>query len=290
MKQQSKPEPIYNISLRDSNNQDMNLLRELNGCLTVSTSDKKAKIEVITLEKDNSNANAIKKKDLINPTYRMNYQSAKDTNFTPSNLLSYPNKNKAFKSIRMENIIQKRNPVSDTDMLTFQTTHMLKFSKNNENFDRIHNSFDNLTESGKKLSQDTLQKLRRANDKRDKILFDHFMIDESNYQLYKDICHLLHDYELIWQRLLDISMKENKKLKDENISVLKLYNDLENINESNKKEILYLKDYIGDNDITYKHILRKKKLNEADIIKEEFDRKERANMIERFQLQEEYII
>jgi hypothetical protein len=270
-------------SLRDSN-RELDIEKELQNYLTVSRAEKKPKIQMITLEKP-----AEEKKDKLQtfPSHKLNYIPQRDTNFTPSNLLSYPNKNRAFKAIKLETLQKVSASNYDTDILNFQTSHMLKFAKSSENYDRLNNILDNLTDSNKKLAVDAFHKLRLTNDKRDKILFDYFHVDANNFTIYKDVVSLLYDIDLTWQKLLEISLKESKRLRDENVSVMKRFSDVENLNESNKKEIAYLKEYIGDNDISYKHMLRKRKLNEADIIKEECEKKERLNLIQRYQLEEE---
>jgi hypothetical protein len=285
MKHHHRDDSIYNKALRD-NNQNPDIVKELNNYLTVSSSERKAKIDLITLEKPVTDMTHPLKQNLTDSRI-INYLPERQANFTPSNLLSYPIKNKAFNAIKINKKIGKSSTTSDTDILTFQTSHMLKFAKSAENYHKMHNYIENQGDGVKKLSLDSYVKLKSINDRRDKIVFDHFSVDEGNYSLYREIVFLLYDYEQTWQKLLDISLRENKRLRDDNIGVLKRYNDLEGLNESNKKEISYLKEYIGDNDVTYKNILRKKKLNEADILKDEFDRRGKLNMIKQHQLEEE---
>jgi hypothetical protein len=189
-----------------------------------------------------------------------------------------------FKPIKLDGT----SPVNKTeaDFMTYRTNYMLKFSRNFEAYDRIFRYFEHFNEGAKRHIIDLFNKMKSVNDSRDKIIFDQAKA-ECNIEFYKNVVNLQYEQEVAFLRLLENSVKEVRKYKENNNELFRRENEALGSKEEYGKELSKLKKLVDDNDINYKDMVRKKKLNETHKVKEEFERRERVNMIQNFRLEEE---
>jgi hypothetical protein len=202
---------------------------------------------------------------------------------TPSNIQSKPDI-QIFKPIKLDG----NSPVSkkESDFLTYRTNYMLKFSRNFEIFDRIFAYFEYFSEGSKRYITDLFYKMKSVNETRDRIIFEKPRA-ECNIEFYKSIVSMQYEQEVAYLRLLENSLKEVRKYREENNELSRRENEVLAGREDYLKELARYRKIIEDNGVNQKDIVRKKKLIEASKVKEEYEKRERVNMIQNFRLEEE---
>jgi hypothetical protein len=248
----------------------------------------------------------------------LGYLPKRNIKFTPSNLLSYINPNALMKSFKgeenspnqmqnnqLQNLLQndnKRNNNTciiktfvknsvENEFLSFKTNFILKFARNIEIYEKFIKYFDQISENNKKIILDSYHKLKSLADKKDRILFDSKNMNnlnmETNLEHWKDCIVLFYEFEYNWLRSFEIALKEFKTVKDENIHLTKKVSDQENIILIKDNEIKYLNTFIEENDINYKALVKKKRMKDLNQIKDDYEKKEKMNVINVFRLEEE---
>ena len=267
-----------------------------------------------------SKKNEIPKLDL---TSRIVYLPKRKVKFTPMNMMSYPNPGSSRFTIDGDKKENKVMPMqfhynknekltkekeskdhapnfyafnkTESEYLTFKTNYVLKFARNVEAYEKMSKYLDLISDENKKYILDYFRKLKLITDKKDRILFDamncNLMTNSStsseNYQHWKDITILFHELEVFWLKFSEIALKELKATKDENTHLSKKVSDQSNSLKMKENEIEQLNGLIEAHDLNSKNQKVKKQKSELEKIKEEYEKKEKVNVLQVFRLEEE---
>jgi len=309
-----KIDSIYEKSIRE--NVEVNYLNELNSFLKVnskSLTNQGAKNS--SREKNSKNYKTIntEKEKSYDSEYMIFMPKKKIENSNAlyySGLLNYNTISQSDEKIFLKSLPQQNKPPTnysktplnfhkinnmEMDFMKFKSNYLLKFASNHDDYDKMSNNFNMTSFSNQKFLREYLKNIKSITDKKERILFDniddyatiHQNKIEGNLSLTKDCTKLFYEFEFYWLRLCDIVFKEIKSLKDENISLLKKIRDEENSKILKDEEIQRLNKFIKDNEISYKSSLNGKKLKDLNEIREDYEKREKINLLNSFRLEEE---
>lgn len=179
----------------------------------------------------------------------------------------------------------------------FKTNYILKFAKHPNYFNKLISLLDRVSDKNKSYLNQSLLKLKAVADKRDKILMNTEIIPSSNIeyeeyvrnnsQIWMDLMPLIFDYETLIINIVDSCVHEMRLLNDSTLQQVKKLQELKNLNEIKENEISFLNSYIKDNEINYKAIVINKKSDKIKDLQKEFSNKEKLNLIEKINLEEQ---
>ncbi len=172
----------------------------------------------------------------------------------------------------------------DMDFLSFKTNFLLKFTKNINQYDKVIKSIESMCQFNKKPFFDGIYKLKYLSEKKDKILLENNN-KNLNYSMWKETIIFIHEFECIWQKLIESSFKELKKYSDSNIMILKKNNDQEEDLQNKTKKIEELNEYIRVNELETKVAKFQKTLEMIEDVKSQYEKRENKAMIEMFNME-----
>ena len=176
----------------------------------------------------------------------------------------------------------------EIDYMRFKSNFLLKFASNHESYDKLLNNFNIVSLGNQKILKEHFKNIKALSDKKERILFDSAGNSSvSNVVQVKDYTKLFYEFEFFWLRLSEILFKELKSLKDDNMQLLKKHKDEENSKDVKEGEIVKLTKFIQENDVNYKSIMNGKKLRDLNEIKEEYEKKDKINLLNTYRLEEE---
>jgi len=176
----------------------------------------------------------------------------------------------------------------EIDYMKFKSYFLLKFANSHESYEKLLNNLNMVSLSNQKILKEQFKNIKALSDKKERILFDSSGNNiGNNIVQVKDYTKLFYDFEFFWLKISEILFKELKSLKDDNMQMLKKQKDEENSKDVKDAEILKLTKFIQENDMNFKSIMNGKKLRDLNEIKEEYEKKEKINLLNTYRLEEE---
>lgn len=289
-------ESLYSKAVRDNSvTHDFSELSEFIKVDILKKKSKNLQFEMPYIDKNH--LPEMKEKIIEANIPNLSYLPKRNVKFTPSNLMSYPHpKHFARRSLERKeepadnlqiNAINSARNNDDLDYLTFKTNFILKLARNVENYDKLYNFIDIISENNKKIVLEYYNKLKILTEKKDRALFDNFNVNSTNVSSWKDLTLIFYEFELTWQKFTEVILRELKHNKDVNVHLSKKGSDQVNLLKLKDNEITYLNDFIKKNDLHHKSNLKNGKMKDTNEMKTDYERKEKLNLLNTIRLEDE---
>ena len=245
---------------------------------------------------DFSKINNIKKYPQLNTERLLEYKKRKKINIK---VTEYPltSLGKSSLDISKKFVVPKNNliPISyiqdinNSNNLEFKTNYILKYAQNEDSFFKLKKSINLIRDEKKRNFEDIYLKIQKSLETQSKFFFDDKLFENENnnndISFMKNMICFFYDYNFNLNKFCNLLVNELKNEKEQNSKLVKKMYEQNLRLTSKTKEYNELNEYITKYDTKFS--LNEKKEDKIKEIKNKSLKKENAQLLSIFNLEEE---